>query len=107
MKSERTSQLPAVGRFRESKLLQVSKASQLNRVGCDSSVTVRLVVGMKLCASSNSPIQWRNSIGGEFNLFLALNVFHRARTELLRERRLDSFTKVLVDEHGWEFQCFS
>jgi hypothetical protein len=62
---------------------------------------------MKLCASGNSPIQRRDSIGGEFNLFLALDVFHGARAELLRERRLDSFTKALADEHWWEFKGFS
>jgi hypothetical protein len=85
----------------------VPKASQFTGVGCDSRLTVPVVIGMKLCASSYSPIQWRNSIGGEFNLFLALNVFHRARAELLCERCLDSFTKALADEHWWEFQGFS
>ncbi len=85
----------------------MSKASQLTGVGCDSGVTVPLVVGMRLCASGNSAIQGRNSIGSEFNLFLAFNVFHRARADLLRERRLDSFTKALADEHWWEFQGFS
>jgi hypothetical protein len=85
----------------------VSKTSQLTGVGCDPGVTVSLIVGMRLCASGNSPIQWRNSIGGEFNLFLALNVFHRARPELLCERRLDNFTKALANEHWWEFQGIS
>src|ERR1700738_4261470 len=102
MKSERTSQASAVCRFESPNLLWVAKASQLSGVGCDSGVTVPLVVGMKLCASSYSPIQWRNSIGGEFNLFLALNVFHGPRAELLRDRRLDSFTKAPADEHRWE-----
>jgi hypothetical protein len=85
----------------------VSKASQFTGVGCDSGVTVSLVVGLKLCASGDSTIQGRDSIGGEFKLFLALNVLHGARAELLRERRLDSFTKALADEHWREFQCFS
>ena len=44
MKSERTSHTVCRVSFRESQLLQVSKAGQLTGVGCDSGVTVALVV---------------------------------------------------------------